>query len=300
MKSGKSGPRPQASGPGSRAAADVSREGEDEIRLRLLLHYDGRRFFGWQVQKRERTVQGELLGVVRRLTGRPPRIVGAGRTDRGVHATGQVAAVTVPGRWTAESFRRALNALLPPDIWVRGCARAPLAFDPRRDAAWRSYEYRVGLTEEARSPFVQPWCWPVADEVDLAALEAAAASIRGDRCFGSFARSGQPERGTRCVVERSKWSDWDGMGLLFTITANRYLHRMVRYLVGTMIDVGRGRRPLEDMHALLEPGSSSAVTSPPAPPEGLFLRHVHYPDEAPHLESPNPSREEREERMYRP
>lgn len=252
--------------------------GED-IHLALTLHYDGGAFFGWQSQRAERTVQGELEAAIERLTGAHRRVTGAGRTDRGVHATGQVAAVSVPPRWTAASFKKAMNAVLPEDVWVREVWEVDAAFHPRFDAVRRTYVYRIGLDEEARSPFQRKWCWCVRWPLDRGLLEEGAARIVGGHSFAAFAKAGQPERGTRCAVRSTLWEPWEGLGLRFTITADRYLHHMVRYLVGTMVDIARGGRPLEDLTDLLalgpEPGRE---TSTPAPARGLFLAKVEYPD----------------------
>lgn len=249
-------------------------------RLKLLLHYDGARFHGWQSQPDVRTVQGELEAAVERLTGSRRPVVGSGRTDTGVHATGQVASVDVPaGRWPAERFHQAMNAVLSDDVWVADVTGVGRGFHPRYDAAARTYVYRLGLAPEALSPFHRRWCWALREPVDRARLDAAARAIPGERSFAAFAKAGQPERGTRCHVRSAAWGPWEGPGLAFTITADRYLHHMVRYLVGTMVDVARGRRPPGDMEALLEePGGGE--TSPPAPPEGLFLARVEYPEAA--------------------
>jgi tRNA pseudouridine38-40 synthase len=249
----------------------------EEIRLGLKLQYDGSGFFGWQAQKQERTVQGELEAAITRLTGERRPVLGAGRTDRGVHASGQVAAVSVPARWEPAELRRAANALLPRDVWIEDARRVPDGFHPRYDATSRTYVYRVGLAEEAWSPFRRPWCWPLRGGLDGSALDAAAAEIPGERSFAAFAKAGQPERGERCHVHHAAWSRWEDVGLTFTITANRYLHHMVRYLVGTMLDVARDRRPLGDLARLLEGPGSGLETSPPAPPHGLFLSRVDYP-----------------------
>lgn len=258
---------PAARGPGG--AATTGR------RVRITLHYDGAGFSGWQVQPGKRTVQGELEAVLSRLADRPTRVAGAGRTDTGVHAAGQVAAATVPARWTPEALQRALNALLPPDIWVREVREAPPDFDPRRHAVSRAYVYRVGTSPFARSPFHRRWCWPVPDPLDASLLAEAAELLLGTHSFRAFARSGQPERGDRCTIHAAGWVPWR-LGLAFHIVGDRFLHHMVRYLVGTMVDVARGRRPLADVAALLanEPGLE---TSPPAPAGGLFLVRVRYP-----------------------
>jgi tRNA pseudouridine38-40 synthase len=180
----------------------------------------------------------------------------------------------VPARWTAASLRRALNAVLPPDVWVAGAEEVPLAFHARFDAIARGYVYRIGTGAAAWSPFRRRWCWALGREPDGAALRAAAAVLPGEHSFRAFAKAGQPERGERCVVTQAEWRAWAG-GLAFHVTANRFLHHMVRYLVGTMVEIGRGRRPLSDMAGLLG-GEGGLETSAPAPPEGLFLTRVYY------------------------
>ena len=247
----------------------------NERRIKLTLQYDGSGFFGWQVQPGARTIQGVLEEAVSRLANRPTTVVGAGRTDRGVHATGQVASVLVPGKWTPDSLRRALNAILPPDIRVSAAEEVTLDFHARFDATARSYVYRVGTTESALSPFRRRWCWPLARELDRPVLDAAAEQIVGDHSFRAFAKAGQEERGDRCTVMRAEWRDWSRFGVELHITANRFLHHMVRYLVGTMVEMALGRRPLADMARMLA-GEPGLETSPPAPPEGLFLTHVAY------------------------
>jgi tRNA pseudouridine38-40 synthase len=259
-----------------------ARVGADEHRLRLTLHYDGAGFAGWQVQPAARTVQGELEAALERLTTAPARVIAAGRTDRGVHATGQVAGVTVPRRWEPAMLRRALNAVLPDDLWVADARRAADDFHARYDAVARGYVYRVGTAGVSRSPFLRRWCWPLAEPLDAGALGDAAARFRGAHSFRAFAKAGQPERGEMCTVHVAEWREWPGAGLLFAVVANRFLHHMVRYMVGTMIDVARGRRPAHEIDALLagEPlrGATGrpVETSPPAPAEGLYLTRVHY------------------------
>lgn len=248
-------------------------------RIRLLLHYDGGEFFGWQLQPKQRTVQGELERVLERLFGSHTRVLGSGRTDRGVHATGQVAAVDAPESWTPTALRRALNALLPPSIWVAEATSAGTDFHPRYDAVTRSYLYRVGTAAESRSPFRRHWCWALERELDHDALARTAALLVGDHSYRAFAKAGQEERGDRCIVAEAYWSRWDSVGLEFHITANRFLHHMVRYLVGTLVEVGLGRRAEAEVGALLR-GEPGLETSSPAPPQGLFLTRVTYPDES--------------------
>ncbi len=243
-------------------------------RIRLTLHYDGGGFFGWQFQPERRTVQGELERVLTRLLDAPTRVTGSGRTDRGVHATGQVAAVDAPARWQPDELRRALNALLPDDVWVQGAAVAPANFHPRYDARRRSYRYRIGTAPGAQSPFQRRGCWPLPRMLDPERLRDAAEPLLGDHSFRAFAKAGQEERGDRCTVFEARWERWE-LGLEFHIAANRFLHHMVRYLVGTLVEIGAGARPAGDLPALLA-GDPSLQTSPPAPAAGLFLRGVAY------------------------
>lgn len=251
-------------------------EDQDTIRLQLTLHYDGSGFHGWQLQPDLRTVQGDLEAALSRLADRPCTVTGSGRTDAGVHATGQVAAVDMPTQWSAEGLHRALNAMLPHDIWVETVRAVPGDFHPRYDPLSRSYEYRVGTSVEAASPFHRRWCWSLGTALDEGALAESATRLVGEHSFRAFAKSGQPERGYTCRVSEATWSAWE-LGVVFRITADRFLHHMVRYLVGTMVDVGRGVRPAHDVGGLLD-GAMGSETSPPAPPEGLYLVAVEYPE----------------------
>lgn len=244
-------------------------------RVKLTLHYDGAGFFGWQTQPDARTVQGELESALERLTQTRGSVIAAGRTDRGVHATGQVVGVVVPVRWEPAELRRALNAVLPSDVWVASAEAVPWSFHARYDAVGRAYVYRVGVDGVTRSPFLRRWCWPLGRALAPAALEAAASRFHGEHSFRAFAKAGQPERGEMCTVHRAEWRAWRSLGWEFHVTANRFLHHMVRYMVGTMVDIGLGRRSVEDIDRLLasEPGVETSV---PAPPEGLFLSRVIY------------------------
>lgn len=244
-------------------------------RVQLRLHYDGSAFHGWQVQPGVRTVQQELERALERLTTQPTRTAAAGRTDAGVHATGQVVSMDVPAKWHSDELRRALNAVLPDDVWVEAAADAPPDFHARFSATDRAYEYRLGIAETAASPFHRRVCWPMRDRIDPLLLGRAATLILGEHSFRAFAKAGQEQLGDRCIVYESKWWDWPPVGLAYRVRANRFLHHMVRYLVGTMVDVARRRRPLEDITRLLD-GERVVETSPPAPPNGLFLVRVGY------------------------
>ncbi|MBR9991004.1 MAG: tRNA pseudouridine(38-40) synthase TruA [Gemmatimonadetes bacterium] len=247
----------------------------DEHRIRLTLHYDGGDFAGWQVQPGARTVQGELEAALLRLTGRADRVTGAGRTDAGVHSTGQVVGVVVPERWDPAELRRALNAVLPRDVWVAAAQTAADDFHARYHAVARGYVYRIGTADISRSPFVRRWCWPLAQSVSLDRLNDAAARFQGEHSFRAFAKAGQPHLGEQSMVHVARWRATSGTTATFQVVANRFLHHMVRYMVGTMVEAAIERRPADDIDALLrnEPG---LVMSRPAPAAGLYLARVYY------------------------
>lgn len=275
----------------------------DAVRFALTLHYDGASYHGWQLQPNVPTVQGTLEDVLTRLTGgsRVP-VTGSGRTDTGVHATGQVATVDLLPSWTPASLARSMNALLPPSVRVTDVRRVPSTFHPRFDARRRRYTYRVGTHPLTHTPLLARSCWALDTHAPLNpdSLHEGARRILGEHSFASFARSGQEERGFLCHVFAAHWTPWldptpplsirEPLGWIFQITANRYLHHMVRYLVGTMVAISRGVRPVDDLTRLLDEGREGALlTSPPAPPQGLFLDTVEYEEEAMQSSSSTPT-----------
>ncbi|MDB4908387.1 MAG: tRNA pseudouridine synthase [Gemmatimonadetes bacterium] len=248
-----------------------------ERTVQLVLHYDGSGFSGWQRQPGQRTVQGVVEQVLARLCNEPVAALGSGRTDAGVHARGQAVGVRVGPRWEPESLRRAINALLPGDVWVASAWAMQPEFHARYSAVARRYSYYVGTGEEANSPFRRRTEHAVGQPLDRGALDAAAAQLVGEHCFRGFAVQGTAPAHDdhRCVIRDAAWRVSPG-GLVFEIEANRFLHHMVRFLVGTMLDVARGRRPLADLSTLLHAADNHHV-SPPAPPHALFLDRVEYP-----------------------
>jgi len=248
-----------------------------ERTVQLVVQYDGAGFSGWQRQPAQRTVQGVIEEALQRLCGAPVSALGSGRTDAGVHARGQAVGVIVPVRWESAQLRRALNAVLPSDVWVARAAEMRPEFHARYSATARRYGYHVGTDDEVHSPFRRGFELAFNRPLDRAALDAAAAVVAGDHCFRAFAVQGTaPETDEhRCVVTESRWTERPG-GLLYTVQANRFLHHMVRFLVGTMLDIASGRRPVTDMSALLSAKDNSEV-SPPVAPHALFLESVEYP-----------------------
>jgi len=245
--------------------------------VQLVLHYDGSRFSGWQRQPGERTVQGDLEAAVSKLCGAPITVVGAGRTDAGVHARGQAAGVRVPDKWSALALRRSMNGILPDDVWIAAAFEMRDDFHPRYSAVSRSYSYYVGTDDFASSPFRRTTELVWKKPLELKRLAAAASSIEGEHCFRAFAVKGTaPEKDDhRCTVSRAAWRERDG-GLMFEIQADRFLHHMVRFLVGTMLEIGEGRREPDAIAELLTQEDNSKVAQP-APPHGLFLERVEYP-----------------------
>jgi tRNA pseudouridine38-40 synthase len=250
-----------------------------ERNVQLVLHYDGSGFSGWQRQPEQRTVQGVVEHALERLCGQSTVALGSGRTDAGVHARGQAVGVRVPVKWTPDALRRALNALLPEDVWVAAGFDMRPEFHARYSAISRRYSYYVGTDDAARSPFRHRTEYPFPFVCDRAALNAAAEPLLGMHSFRAFAVKGTaPETDEHlCDVRVAHWSERAG-GVVFEIEANRFLHHMVRFLVGTMLDVASGRRPVSDVRALLDAADNQNV-SPPAPAKALFLDAVQYPAE---------------------
>lgn len=238
-------------------------------RFRIQVAYDGGRFHGWQVQPREMTVQGELERALSTLTGARPRIQGAGRTDAGVHALGQVADFEVETRIPPHRMAKALNAHLPPDIRVLACEEAPPGFSARFRASWRAYEY---VLARARSPFLHRYAYTPPAWPELERMQRSTATLLGEHDFRSF--TSQPEGPYGCHLHDAAWTPWRG-GLRFRIRADRFLYRMVRVLVGTFLQIGTGKREAGSLPQVLAARDRSAA-GPLAPAQGLYLVAVGY------------------------
>ncbi len=252
----------------------MSDSADSPTRLRATIEYDGTSFHGSQLQPGVRTVQREVEAALSKLFDRRTRIDLAGRTDAGVHATAQEIAFTPRRRRDPDELARALDAVLPEDVAVRKVREAAADFHPRFGAEARRYRYVISTVGRKR-PFLRDRYWSPGWPLNPDSLARLAAAIPGERSFERFARVGQPERGTRCRVRSAAWLFDRPPFAFFEIVADRFLHHMVRYLVGTSVEIAAGRRPFDDFERLLagEPGTRAVF---PAPPGGLYLTGVRY------------------------
>lgn len=248
------------------------------MQFRLLVEYDGAAFAGWQIQPDERTVQGDIESALQRLLGHEARARAAGRTDTGVHASGQVVAFRTSREIAPEVVCRALNALVGRDLAVRAVEVVADDFDPRRSAVSRSYEYRI-WNRRVRSPLWRHYAWHVVQPLDTAAMSVAAAHLVGEHDFTSFRAAGCEADGpVRRILESDLATGPPGM-IVYRVTATAFLRHMVRNVVGTLVEVGRGRRGADDIPALLRARDRS-LAGATAPAHGLCLTKVDYPPES--------------------
>lgn len=250
-------------------------EPEGLRRLAMLVEYDGARYHGFQAQSRDNSVQETLEGAIYSLTGESLRINGAGRTDAGVHAQGQVVAFDTWSSHAPSVFLQALNYYLPEDISIKDAREVSLDFDPRRSATSREYRYRILNTSNA-SPLLQGFVHHVRRSLDAEAMQDAARLLEGEMDFAPFTRAfSDGSVNTRRMVFRCSISRRADMVFL-DMAASGFLNQQVRRTAGALLEVGLGRLDLHDFKALAEcgkPGASAWV----APAKGLSLMRVNYP-----------------------
>jgi tRNA pseudouridine38-40 synthase len=262
--------------------------------LKITLAYDGTAYIGWQRQARGVSIQGLVEEVLTRIDGAPVTVHGAGRTDAGVHAIGQVASARVSTGLDAPTLRRALNAMLPPDVRVVAAEDEAPGFHARYGAVGKTYEYRI-WQGDVQPPFVRAWSWHIPRHLDVAAMDEAARAIEGTHDFTVFqSRRGSVRTAVRTVTSARVraaeprhataadplqwWASGPGSRawLVVTVEANGFLRHMVRAIVGTLVDVGNGRREAGSLAALLD-SRDRVASGPTAPAHGLILVRVAYP-----------------------
>jgi tRNA pseudouridine38-40 synthase len=243
------------------------------VNVKLTVEYDGTNYHGWQIQPNCESIQAVLERAVSTFLGTSTRVSGSGRTDAGVHALGQVVSFSTEKDSTPHRIRRALNALTPQDITIKEIEIVSDAFDPRRDARSRVYEYRI-LNRPTPSPFYLKLAWYLHDPLDVEAMRRAISCLPGEHDFSSFRAAGCDAAHPVRKVYRAA-IDQRGELLVFTIEATAFLRHMVRNIVGTLVEVGRGERSPEGFRELLA-ARDRTKGGDTAPAHGLFLLEVTY------------------------
>ena len=243
------------------------------MQIKLTIEYDGTNYSGWQLQSGQDSIQARLEAALERIFSMPVRVRGSGRTDAGVHARGQVAAFTLPRAFDTAELHRAMNAILPEDIVLLKAEIAGDDFDPRRHATSRVYEYRV-LNAPVRSAFEHRYSWLIREPLDVDRMNEAARAFLGEHDFAAFRTLGTQVRST---VRRVLVSEWrrDGAHLIYRVEATSFLRHMVRTMVATMVEIGRGKFTPDLVGELLE-CRQRAMAPAAAPAQGLFLIEVRY------------------------
>jgi tRNA pseudouridine38-40 synthase len=245
--------------------------------FKITLAYDGTDFVGWQRQAEGRSVQGIVEEALSRIEGAPVGLVGAGRTDAGVHALGQVASTTLAGRFDHAALQRALNATLPPDVRAAAVDPAAADFNARYAARAKTYRYRIARAS-IMSPFDRRFAWHVPAPLDVTSMAQAARALEGRHDFAAFQSAGSDVRTTVRSLASSRLtavSGDAGDGLVYEVTGDGFLRHMVRALVGTLVEVGAGRVGAADVEGILA-SADRGRAGPNAPAHGLCLVAVSY------------------------
>ncbi len=244
--------------------------------IKLTLEYDGTDFVGWQYQRNGRSVQEVVERGLSRILQESVRVVGAGRTDAGVHAKGQVASFESESSVHCERIVRGLNGVFPDDVVALCAEEMPAGFNARYDAELRRYRYCISCRPTAISRRVS---WVVGYQLDFDLMNDCLDSLRGEHDFESFCRSEAEVKHYRCHVHEAILTRTDDAMLVFEISANRFLHGMVRTIVGTLVEIGRGHRPAGDLEVIMA-SKDRRRAGMAAPPQGLFLVEVKYKSRA--------------------
>jgi len=260
-------------GPGS--SRDTNhQQGHPGRNIMLVLSYEGTDYRGWQFQPGEKTIQGVVQEKITLMTRERVPLIGSGRTDAGVHALGQVANFHTHSRIPVDGFLRGLNSLLPDDIVVRNAANVHAEFHSRYCAVSKVYVYVV-RNNDLPNPFLRRFAWTIRGNLDVEAMNRAARCLYGKRDFSAFRAAGSSISRPVRTVKRAQWRRLDRDRYAFVIEADGFLRHMVRNIVGTLVDVGRGKSNAENVERILESKDrqQAGVT---APAMGLFLKEVLY------------------------
>jgi len=241
----------------------------------LTLEYDGTDYVGWQIQRNGTSIQAVLEAALSELQGEPLRVMGAGRTDSGVHALGQRASFTPARVLPLRAYVAGLNGLLPPDIAVHAAELRPPGFDARRNARGKLYRYRIVRTDQ-REPLSARYSWQIFPKLDLEAMGEATHALVGKHDFAAFRAANCQARTTVREVRRLEIRALEGGELSIEVEATAFLKHMVRNLVGTLVEVGLGKRSPASVATTLA-GRDRTRAGRTAPPQGLTLVSVHYP-----------------------
>ena len=242
--------------------------------IKLIIEYDGSNYLGWQVQPEGPTVQGVIEDRLARLMGEKTHLEGSGRTDAGVHAMGQVAHFLTQSTLDTSSIQRALNSLVPDDIVIQSVEEVGEDFHARKNSISKIYEYHI-LNRPLRSVFCREYTWHIPQRLDFDLMDKAAKSLIGEHDFAAFRSAGSSTRTTIRRVVRADWEKGRGGSLRFKIEASGFLKQMVRAIVGTLVEVGRGKVSPEEFQRILE-SKDRRKAGPTAPALGLFLKEVKY------------------------
>jgi tRNA pseudouridine38-40 synthase len=242
--------------------------------IKLLIEYDGTNYRGWQVQPKGLTVQGMIEEKLALITGETIHLIGSGRTDSGVHALGQVASFRTKSQLDVHSIQRALNSLLPPDIVIQRAEEVEEGFHARKQSKSKVYEYRI-LNRNLRSAFHHEYSWHIPQTLDLGEMRKATRMLIGEHDFSSFRSVGSPTRTAVRRVIRAEWKKGRDGFIRFEVEANGFLKQMVRALVGTLVEVGKGKIDSEEFRKILDSRDRKKAGAT-APAHGLFLKEVKY------------------------
>ncbi len=250
-------------------------------RARMTVAYRGDQFNGFAVNPGVETVGSTLESALQQVMQEEVKVIPAGRTDAGVHAWGQVISLDLPERIDLDLLAKQLNALCGPSIVVRDARWTQPDFHARFSALWRSYRYVI-LNSPTPNPFMVETAWHISRPLNLRSMQLASDALIGEHDFSAFCRKPKlpvgEERSMRRYVMAAKWTALEGDVLQFEITANAFCHQMVRSIVGTLADIGMGKRPPSDMRGLILAGDRREAAHL-APPQGLTLWEVGYPVE---------------------